>query len=187
MAKQFQIIRDSRFSQNKAELAAMVRDKIEKIAAALSELKDVVFVVERLYFTQSTDSDDIDCKAICYVAKNGNKVSWSDIYLAINTIYIPVYINVSNDHVLNLADAQYRDIQDLRNSLGTWYSGLAFKPLDDVDAFINKGLAEHAINRTLSGFESIQAVVKLNTLLKMSRAEMRSAATVGVDLLIAAN
>ena len=187
MAKRFQVIRDSELTQNKAELAQMLRDKLKDISAALSNLSGVSFIVEEFYLIKSEMSEqDFQWRATCYVEKDNRKLSWSDVYWAINTIYIPRYESVSKQQFQSLAEAQNNDIHHLKSNLGTHFSDLVHTPIDDVDSFINKGLTEHATNRTFAGFEGIQAVGKLKTLMTMTREQVRQAAVIEVNSLISA-
>jgi len=186
MPKKFQIIRSSQFSKNKAEVAMMVRDKLEKISKALSELGGVDFLVEEFYLTKSQESDDFDWRATCYLDKTSRKLSWSDVYWAINTIYIPVYKDVSKALIKSLVDSQNKEMADLKQRLGVWFEKLVQKPVDDVDHFINKKLKELAINRTMPGYDGMLAVGKLKTMTTMPRDEIRHYAAIEVDALIAA-
>lgn len=187
MAKRFQVIRESRYSKDKTELAQMLRDKLKKISDALSELSGVTFIVEEFYLTMSEESDqDFQWHATCYVEKDNRKLTWSDIYWAINTIYIPRYESVSKQQFQSLVATQNKDMESLKSRLGGHFEKLAQKPIDDVDHFINNKLSDLATNRTFAGWDGMLAVGKLNTLVSMDRGEIRSLATEEVNLLIAA-
>jgi hypothetical protein len=186
MPKQFNVICHSHFNKNKVEVAKVLRDKLAEISKALGDLDGVTFVVEEFYLTKSQKSDDFDWRATCYVEKSNRKISWSDVYWAINTIHIPVYASASKEHVKSLIDAQNKEYADLKQKLGGWFEKLVQKPIDDVDNYINNKLKELAVNRTMPGYEGMLAVGKLKTMIAMPRDELRHYAAIEVDALIAA-
>jgi len=186
MSKKFQVIANSYDRTDKVLIANNLREKLASISAALKELDGVQFVVEDFYLTKSTESNEFQWRATCYVNKTNRKVSWSDIYWAINTISIPVYESVPKEHVQNLIDSQLKQLADLREMLGVHFASLVMTPIDDVGQFMIKGLTEHARNRRMPGWDGIQAVAKLKALSLMPRQEIRAAATSKVNELITA-
>lgn len=189
MAKKFQVIRESRPISNlsKAEIAQLLREKLHKISAALSELGGITFIVEEFYLTVSQESpEDFDWRATCYVEKDNRKVSWSDVYWAINTIYVPRYESVSKQHFQSLVASQNKEMESLKSMLGGHFERLVTQPIDDVDQFINGKLSELATNRTFAGWDGMLAVGKLTTLVSMERSAIRTQALEEVNLLIAA-
>lgn len=186
MTKKFQVICNSNPHSNKAEVAQKLREKLDLISTQLSELSGVTFIVEEFYLTNSQKSEqDFQWRATCYVEKDNRKLSWSDVYWAINTIYAPRYESLSKAHFKSLFDAQNKDMNSLKARLGENFADLVKNPIDDVDHYINKGLAEHAINRTFAGWEGIQAVAKLKALLTMTREQIRDYAAIDVNSLMA--
>lgn len=186
MAKKFLIVCDSELSADRAQLAQLLRDKIYAISNALSKLDGVTFIVENFYHVVSTESkQDFQWRATCYVEKQNRQLHWDEVYSTINEIYSPYYESVSKSVFSYLVDSQRKEMDKLKQQLGTHFESLVQSPIDDVDHFINGGLAEHAINRTLAGFEGIQAVGKLKTLMTMTRKQIRAAAINEVNGLIA--
>lgn len=188
MAKKFLIVSDSGPVSDSAKLAQTLRDRLYAISKSLSRFEGVTFIVENFYHIVSTESDkDCQWRATCYVGNVNRQVYWQDIYEAINTIQAPYYESVSKAVYAYLVDSQRKDMEKLKQQLGSHFESLVQSPIDDVDHFINGGLAQHAINRTFAGFEGIQAVGKLRTLMSMSRKQIREAATNDVNSLIAAH
>lgn len=186
MSKQFKVICSSGFSKTKVEVAKDLREKLANISKALSDLDGVTFIVEDFYLTKSQESIEFDWRATCYVEKINRKVSWNDVYCAINAIFTPVYTSVSKEHIKSLIDAQDKEHADLKEKLGVWFEKLALKPIDDVDNFIKSKLKELAVNRTMPGYDGMLAVGKLKTMTEMTRDNLRHYAAIEVDALIAA-
>ena len=188
MAKKFLIVSESGPVSDRAQLAQTLRDRLYAISESLSKMEGVTFIVENFYHIVSTESDkDCQWRATCYVGNVNRQVYWGDIFEAINTIQAPCYESVSEAVFAYMVQSQQKDMEELKQQLGTHFDSLVQSPIDDVDHFINSGLVKHASNRTFAGFEGIQAVGKLKTLMSMTRKQIREAATNDVNTLIAAH
>lgn len=188
MPKKFLIVSDSGPTTDRVKLAQTLRERIYAISSALSKLEGVTFIVENFYHIVAKESQqDCQWRATCYVGNVNRQVSWQDIYEAINSVQAPYYESVSKAVYSYLVQSQREDMDKLKQSLGVHFESLVQSPIDDVDHYINKGLAEHAVNRTLAGFEGIQAVGKLKTLMTMTRKQLREAATNDINKLIASH
>jgi len=186
MAKKFLIVGDSGEKTNIALLAQSLRDRLFGISKALSQLEHVSFIVENFYHVSSTESEqDIQWRATCYVEITQRRAhTWDEVYSAINAIYSPYYESVSKSVYSYLVQSQQADLAKLQQNLGENFKSLVQTPIDDVDHYINGGLAKHATNRLMAGFEGIQAVGKLKTLKSMTRSQIRDAAVVDVNSIL---